>query len=77
MSLSHIERVHLERVDREYGTMILNDIIGDLQAYVSDLDDSLHASLEREQIAQDRIAELEAELDKAIDAMLIRSNGRS
>ena len=64
MSLSHIERVHLERVDREYGTMILNDIIEDLQAYVGDLDDSLHASLEREQIAQKRVAELEAALTR-------------
>ena len=50
--------------------MSRNDIMEDLQAYMDHIERQLHASRERELIAQKRVAELETALDNAIVAML-------
>ena len=47
--------------------MSRNNIMEDLQAYMDLIESRLSASREREQIAQERIAELEAELDMMRD----------
>ena len=42
--------------------MTRNDIMEDLQAYMDDLEDSLHRALEREQMWKDHCQELKKEL---------------
>ena len=60
--MSRIDISHIESMDREYGIMTRNDIMEDLQAYMDDVEDSLHRALEREQMWKDHCQELKKEL---------------
>ena len=60
--MSRIDISHIESMDREYGIMTRNDIMEDLQAYMDDVEDSLHRALEREQMWKEQCQALKKEL---------------